>query len=1042
MLRMASLNLKSTHKSVVSYCDAIAQFEKLGVKHEGAVRSAFQNLLEHCARQVGRTLIPEYQLKRKLGKPLEPDGAIVDSLSQILRYGLWEAKDTEDDLEKEIKIKFKAGYPSDNIIFQEPYRAILYQNGDKLVDADLTKPEQLVHILDLFFGWRPPVFDEWEKAIEEFKSRVQELGENLARLIQNERQTNAKYRSAFAEFMDLCRASLNPNLSESAVEEMIIQHLLTERIFRKVFDIGDFMRRNVIAQQIEKVIEALTSRAFSRDAFVKNLEHFYIAIEQAAETIGDFSEKQKFLNTVYERFFQGFCVKVADTLGIVYTPQPLVDFMVASVEHVLQTEFKTSFADKNVHILDPFTGTGNFIVNLMRLIPKTALPYKYREELHCNELMLLPYYVASMNIEHAFWEATSSYEAFEGICLVDTFETAEKEQRQFDIFNEANTERVHRQRKAPIKVIIANPPYNAGQVNENDNNKNRKYEEIDRRIRVTYSANSRATLRRKLSDPYVKAIRYATDRIGDAGVVCYVNNDSFVAEKSFDGMRKHLAQDFDLIYILELGGNVRKNPKLSGTTHNVFGIQVGVSINLFIKLTKKDGAKRHAKIYYHSVPTDWRRKNKYDFLNRAGSIVGLKWNRLRPDEKQNWLTNKNDGEFDDFIPIGSKEVKANGNSGLPTIFRTYSLGVSTNRDSVVYDFDTERLANRVEQFADNYNAELNRWIKKAKPPEDRKQLSQYLDDFVRYEGIKWSETLKRHLVDQTEAEFDRGRICESLYRPFTRMALYHAPVFVDRPGRFSHIFPTIKSQKENIGLAVNLSPERPFCCIAFKNIPSKDVAGGFGSPSYCFPLYTYSEDGKERYENIPLTALQRFQKYYKNKSITKEDIFYYVYSLLHHPQYRDRYAENLKRELPHIPLSGKAADFHSFAKAGRKLADLHVNYEKQKVYPLKHVENPESPLDWRVEAMKLSKNRDAIRYNDFLTLVGIPNEVFNYRLGNRSALEWVIDQYRVTHDEHGKIISDPNRADDEQYIVRLVGQVITVSLETTKIIASLPPLAF
>lgn len=295
MFLMASLNLKSTHKSVINYYDATAQFEKLGVKHEGAVRSAFQNLLEHCARQVGRTLVLEYQLKRKVGKPLEPDGAIVDSLSQILRYGLWEANDTEDDLEKEIKIKFKAGYPSDNIIFQEPSRAILYQNGEKLVDVDLTKPEQLVHILDLFFGWRPPAFDEWEKAVEEFKGRVQELGENLARLIQNERETNAKYRSAFAEFMDLCRASLNSNLSDCAVEEMIIQHLLTERIFRKVFDIGDFMRRNVIAQQIEKVIEALTSRSFSRDSFVKSLEHFYIAIEQAAKTIGDFSEKQKFL---------------------------------------------------------------------------------------------------------------------------------------------------------------------------------------------------------------------------------------------------------------------------------------------------------------------------------------------------------------------------------------------------------------------------------------------------------------------------------------------------------------------------------------------------------------------------------------------------------------------------------------------------------------------------------------------------------------------------------------------------------------------------
>jgi predicted helicase len=1038
---MTSLSLKPTHKPVKAYYDALAQFEKLGVKHEGAVRSAFQTLLEHCAREAGRTLVPEYQLKRKVGRPIEPDGAIVDALSQVLRYGLWEAKDTDDDLEKEIKAKFAAGYPRDNILFQEPRRAILYQNGERFMDADLTKADQLVHVLDLFFAWRPPAFDEWEKAVEEFKSRVQELGENLARLIRNERQTNARYRDAYSEFLNLCRVSLNPNLSESAVEEMIIQHLLTERIFRKVFDIGDFMQRNVIAQQIEKVIEALTSHAFSRDAFVKNLEHFYIAIESAAETISDFSEKQRFLNTVYERFFQGFCVKVADTHGIVYTPQPLVGFMVASVEHVLRDMFKTSLADKDVHIFDPFTGTGNFVVNIMQLIPKTALRHKYREELHCNELMLLPYYVASMNVEHAFWDATGDYEAFEGICLVDTFETAENVQRTLDIFNEVNTERVRRQRKAPIKVIIANPPYNAGQVQENDNNKNRKYEEIDQRVRVTYAADSQATLVRKLSDPYVKAIRFAADRIGDAGVVCYVNNDSFVAEKSFDGMRKHLARDFDLIYVLELGGNVRKNPTLSGTTHNVFGIQVGVSINLFIRLPRKDGETRRAKIRYHAVPVDWRREQKYDFLKQAGSVANVKWRVLHPDEKNNWLTNKNDAEFAEFVPLGDKQYKARSNLGLPTIFRTYSLGVSTNRDSVVYDFDAQRLAKRVEQFADDYNAEVDRWRKKKdKPPKDRRQLMHYVDDFVHYDRVKWSETLKRHLVEQAEAVFDPSSICHSLYRPFTSMSLYCATLFVDRLGQCGNYLPAAKKRKENrVILVPSAGGRSPFWCFVGNSIPNLNFVSI--DSAQCFPLYTYEEDGKRRVDNIPLFTLQHFQKHYKDKAVTREDIFYYVYALLHQPDYRAHYSENLKRDLARVPLSGTAADFHAFAAAGRKLVDLHVNYEEQKAFPLKHVENAAARLDWCVEAMKLSKDRDAIQYNEFLTLAGIPQETFDYRLGNRSALEWVIDQYRVARDEHGNITSDPNRDDDEQYIVRLVGQVITVSLETRKIVAGLPPLA-
>lgn len=1034
---MTTLTLKPSHKAVAAYYKALAKFEKLGVKHEGAVRSAFQSLLEHCSRQTGRVLVPEYQLKRKGGRSLEPDGAIVDELSQVLRYGLWEAKDTDDDLEQEVRLKFKAGYPSDNILFQEPRRAILYQNGEKFMDADLDKPEQLVHVLTLFFNWRPPAFDAWEQAVEEFKGRVRELGENLARLIAKERQTNVKYRSAFDEFLDLCRASLNPNLSENAVQEMVIQHLLTERIFRKVFDIGDFMQRNVIAREIEKVIEALTSRSFSRDAFVKNLEHFYVAIENAAETISEFNEKQRFLNTVYERFFQGFCVKVADTHGIVYTPQPLVNFMIASVEHALEKEFQSSLAAKDVHILDPFTGTGNFIVHLMRGIPKTALRHKFRHELHCNELMLLPYYVASMNIEHAFWEATGVYEAFEGICLVDTFETAEKKQKEFD-FNEANTERVNRQRKAPIKVIIANPPYNAGQANENDNNKNRKYQEIDRRVRVTYAADSKATLVRKLNDPYVKAIRYAADRLGEAGIVCYVNNDSFVAEKSFDGLRKHLAEDFDDIYILELGGNVRKNPTLSGTTHNVFGIQVGVSINLFIRHPKEVGRRRKATIHYHAVPVDWRREQKYEFLDKTGSVESVKWKTLHPNDKHDWLVNKTDAEFAELIPLGSKKYTQRSNLGLPTIFRLYSLGVSTNRDSVVYGFDAERLAKRVEQFADDYNSELERWRKKAKPPTDRKQLAIYLDNFVNYKHVKWSETLKRHLQEQTEAVFDSNNINESLYRPFTKTLLYRAPLFVDRPGQFDKYFPTAKSRKENrVILIPSAGGRSPFWCYASNLTPNLNFVSI--DSAQCFPLFTYDTGGK-RVENIPLFTLQHFQKHYHDKAITREDIFYYVYALLHHPDYRARYAENLKREFARIPTAGKTADFHAFADAGRRLVDLHVFYENQKPYPLKHVENPESPLDWRVESMKLSKDRTAVHYNDFLTLAGVPPETFDYHLGNRSALEWIIDQYVVRRDEQGDILSDPNRPDDEQYIVRLIGQVITVSLETNQIVVNLPPL--
>jgi predicted helicase len=1101
---MPTLTLKPTHRAVTAYYDSLAQFEKLGIKHETAVRSAFQELLEICGRQFDWKLVPEYPLTRKGKASLKADGALLDIYG--LNHGLWEAKDMDDDLEKEIKAKFALGYPRENILFWQPARAVLYQNGQKFYEADLTRPDDLVHILALFLEFAPPAIAEWEKAVEEFKYKVPQIAVSLKQLIEKERQTNPRFISAFDDFLSLCRGSLNPNISLEAVENMLIQHLLTERIFRKIFDLADFTQRNVIAQEIEKVISVLTSKSFSRDDFVKSLKHFYVAIENAAGTISDFHEKQTFLNTVYERFFQGYSGKEADTMGIVYTPQPLVNFMIASVEQVLKKEFGKSLADRDVHIIDPFTGTGNFIVNIMRHMAeshKSALPHKYATELWCNEIMLLPYYVASMNIEHAYYEATGKNEPFEGICLVDTFQTIngkmayygfneKHEQEEMTIgFNPENSKRIKRQKDAPIRVVIANPPYNAGQADENDNNKNRKYPELERRVSATYGEASDATLLRKLADPYVKAIRYATDRLVGGGIVCFVNNNSFVTEKTFDGMRKELEKDFDEIYVLDLGGNVRKNPKLSGTTHNVFGIQVGVSINLFVRRGSSDYTKkRRCEIYYHAVGQDWRKDEKYDFLDQKGSISGVKWKKLKPDDKGNWITNDTDEEFESFLPIGSKDAKAG--MTVPTIFRTYSLGVSTNRDAVVYDFDAKRLAKRVEQFADDYNAELHRWKTKAKPPDFKKQPKEfikYLDDFVSYEKVKWSETLKRHLTDEREAEYSESKICKSLYRPFTGMELYHDSLFVDRPSFFDEVFPTKKAHKENSVLLIPSGGGRsPFWCFASSLIVNLNFVSI--DSAQCLPLLTYSEDGKHKQDNIMPKARTLFQIFYADDSITAADIFHYVYAVLHHPAYRTRFAENLKRDLPRIPFigvgdevtslkskTGKKSEpphvgsyakfyplvavetmqgdntpahdpnasaklFHEFVEAGKKLADLHVNYESAKEFKLQRQENKEVKLDWRVEAMKLTKDKTAIIYNDFLTLSGIPPEVFDYKLGNRSALEWVIDQYRASKDDHGNITSDPNRLDDEEYIVRLIGQVISVSLETQKLVNSLPPVMF
>lgn len=1048
-----ALSLKPNHASVKAYYDTLHQFGQLHIDHEGAVRSAFQTLLAKCGQKASPklTLVPEYQIERAKSS-VRVDGAMVDTYH--LPHGYWEAKDERDDLDREVQRKLDKGYPRDNIIFQAPERAILYQAGSKALDLDISRPEPLVEIVNVFFDYKAPHILEWEDAVRDFSDRIPELARAVKKTIDEERKRNPAFVRSFNDFYALCRQAINPNLSEDSVERMLVQHLLTERIFRKIFNNPDFTRRNVIAVEIEKVITELTRRSFNRDEFLKGLDRFYHAIEQSAENASGFSEKQAFLNTVYERFFQGYSPKEADTHGIVYTPQPIVNFMVRSVEEILQKEFGRSLGDKGVHILDPFVGTGNFIVRIMQEIKTTDLPYKYENELHCNELMLLPYYIASMNIEHAYFERTGEYRPFPGICMVDTFELAEPEQAQLGFMAAENAERVKRQKKAPIFVVIGNPPYNMGQIDESDTNKNRHYPTLDLRVSRTYAKDSRATLRNKLSDPYVKAIRWASDRIGETGVVAFITNNSFVDQVAFDGMREHLVEDFDCIYVLDLGGNVRKNPKLSGTTHNVFGIQVGVSINLFVRRAGSRQASREL-IRYAAAGESWRKEEKYAFLDRHGSATGIDWQPLHADPANSWL---NAGIADDFgrlIPVALKSVKtATGHDGDGAIFKLYSLGLVTSRDAYAYSFQAGELKRNVQNMIGVYNSALAEALQF--PDENVDQL---ID--TENTRIKWTRQTKAALSRRSKTSFKPQAIRKSLYRPFTSEFVYFDDFWNEEQYKNRNIFPTSKTESENIVIVASAIGFRAgYTVTAAAQLPELHF-GASTDAFQCFPFYTYDEEGTHRRENITDWALEQFRQHYADQSITKWDIFHYVYAVLHHPEYRERYAANLRRELPRIPFVGAGQDtkedpssrqkqalarddsahvFREFVKTGKRLVEIHVNYEKQAEYKLKKMEKKGEKLDYCVTKMRLSKDKTQLIYNNFLTLSGIPPEAFEYRLGNRSALEWVIDQYQISIDKRSGITNDPNRPDDPTYILRLIGQVITVSLETVKLVHELPSL--
>ena len=1022
---MPKLNLKPTHKPIRDYYDTLQQYDHHNATHEGAVSNPFAFLLDTCAKQLNATLIPQYGMHTPKGNRIVIDGVVLDEYG--LPFAYWEAKDIDDDLLKAVQAKRDAGYPLDNTLFQTPQRAILYQNGQVALDVDITEPACLIAALQYLFAYVPPALDNRQTADSDFREYVPDLASALKALIDQRHETDPAFKEAFTDFYEICRTSINPELSRDAVEEMLIQHILTERIFRTVFNRSDFTLRNIIAREIENVSYILMRHEVSRDVFLEPLDRFYVAIEQAATLCKDFSQKQHFLNTFYEKFFQGFSEDVADTHGIVYTPQPIVDFMVSSVEHILKTEFDRSLSDTGVHIIDPFVGTGNFIVRLMQDIQGTALEEKYRHELHCNEVMLLPYYIASLNIEQEYFQRTGTYLPFEGITLADTFEMLEPEQGE--LFTRENTERVERQKAADMFVVIGNPPYNMGQINENDNNKNRKYETMDERVAETYVKDSTATLRNKLYDPYVKAIRWASDRIGDDGVVAFVTNNGFLDGMAFDGMRKHLAQDFTKVYHINFKGNARtsgeRRRKEGG---NVFDnqIRVGVGISFFIK--KIETTSEGTGVWLYSVDDYLKSSEKQKLLTDFGDYTNVPMKKVDIDAKYTWLTAGLHTEFETFIPMGSKEAK-NAKDG-ETIFTLYSLGVATNRDVLAYAFDLNLLQKRVDSFIEIYNTAVDK--------KKRHNRATPVEDFIDTTDprIKWTHRVKQSLQKLDPSNYENTHFRKALYRPFCQQYLYFDHFWNERRYQQHRIFPTPETESENRVICVSgIGSKKPFQSLMIDVIPDLHLTGD----SQCFPFYTYNEDGTNRQENITDWALAEFRTHYGDDTLTKWDIFHYTYALLHHPVYREKYEMNLKRDLPHIPFT---EDFWGFSKAGAALADLHVNYESVPKYDkLRKVETPGMQVNWDVEKMKLSKDKTQLRYNDFLTLDGIPAEVYDYKLGTRSVLEWVVDQYRVKVDKRSGIKNDPNREGEPRYIVDLIGRVITVSLKTMEIVESLPELS-
>ncbi len=996
-----------------------------GSRKETSIRVAFQNLLNAYCATKNFILIPELEYRTKHNTTVYPDGTVKDALR--LPWGYWESKDIDDDLDKAIQNKFIKGYPNDNILFEDSQTAVLIQGGFEVQRVSMADADKLDALLTHFIHYERPEVQDFRKAIECFKTDLPTVINTLRETLDCQNQTNRKFKAAFKSLFTLCQQSINPKINAFDIREMIIQHILTEDIFLTVFNESQFHRENIIAQQLEAVINTFFIGKVRRET-LKSLESYYAVIRREAANISNHHEKQKFLKVIYENFYKTYNPKAADRLGIVYTPSEIVRFMIESTDYLLEKHFNRLLADDNVEILDPATGTGTFITELIEYLPKNRLRAKYLNEIHCNELAILPYYIANLNIEYTYQQKMEEYEAFPHICFVDTLDNLgfdhsyQNQQKTLSLgLGEENAARIQAQNKRKISVIIGNPPYNANQQNENDNNKNRSYDEIDESIKRTYIANSTAQ-KTKLYDMYARFFRWASNRLADNGILTFVTNSSFLEARSFDGFRKVVAEEFNEIYVVDLGGDVRKNSKLSGTKNNVFGIQTGVAISFMVK-TRRFATHRVStcKIHYARRPEMELAIDKLAFL-RTVKFKEIDFDRIMPDKNHNWL-NIADNDFDELLPLVNKETKlAKYQKEERAVFKLFSLGVVTARDEWVYDYSVKYLKQKVKYLINIYNQEV-----KKHQTASQSELGELVDY-----SIKWTRAVKNDLLKHQRYGYKVQHIRDSFYRPFVKKSLYFSSDLNEMQYQLNSMF---VDPGENKLISFVTGNRLNFAVLATDKLPNYAIYSL--DPAQCISLYRYDKQGN-RTDNITDWGLNQFRTHYQDNTITKDNIFHYTYAVLHHPAYREKYALNLKREFPRLPFY---EDFPQWVTWGKQLMDLHLNYETVKKYALKRIDKKLASNKANKPKLKADKEAGNIQLDDITTLQGIPFDAWEYKLGNRSALEWILDQYKEKKPRDQTIAEKFNTyrfADYKESVIELLQRVCTVSVETMAIIGKMP----
>ncbi|MEX5304864.1 DEAD/DEAH box helicase [Kocuria sp. CPCC 205258] len=934
---------------------------------------------------------------------------------------------------------------------------------DEYTDKTSTEREQedalrrgVQGMLNLELEWRDAVYakivdkvgtrtywEDWAKDVADI------AGAQQTRIRALVDQADDEVAEQFAAFVKGLRENLNDSIDAESAISMLSQHLITKPVFDALFEGYDFAAHNPVSIVMDTMATALEGKGL--DAETEKLTGFYESVRMRAAGVDSAEGKQRIIAELYEKFFKLGFRKQADALGIVYTPTEVVDFILRAADDVSRAEFGRGLTDEGVHILDPFTGTGTFITRLLQsgIISEHDLARKYASELHANEIMLLAYYIAAVNIEATYHGlAGGDYRPFNGIVLTDTFQMSEHGDTLDMAMFTANNDRAVTQLEAPIKVIIGNPPYSVGQSSANDNNANLAYPTLDAAIARTYVTRSTATNKNSLYDSYIRAIRWATDRIGNSGVIAYVTNGGWIDGNTADGLRLTLAEEFSTLYVFNLRGNQRTSGEQSRKEGGkIFGSGSRNTVAILIAV-KKPASPGPCRVHYHDIGDYLTREEKLDIVNCA-TLDNVAWKLIEPNAAGDWLSQRNH-EFTTYPAIGEKKVTAD----TIAIFQTYSRGLATARDAWCYNYSKAAVETNMRRMIDNYNRQVNLVATNTTTAD------QVDSDFSR---ISWNRGLRKDLARGKYHKFNSERLYTGAYRPFTRQHVYFDRSMNDMVYQLDTLFPT--SHHRNLGILLTGPASHfeftPFIVDALPNLHTLDTAQFFARWTYekvttkegQLDLEAIAdavdEHGYRRVDNITDRALADYRSSY-GEAVTKDDVFYYVYGLLHSPDYRSTYASDLTKMLPRIPKVASASDFKTFADAGRQLAELHLGYETAEPYPLTEVVKDGAPTDpaqlYRVSKPKYGTGKDKTKiiYNAWITLERIPAAAHAYMLGPRSGLDWLIDRYQVKVDKNSGIVNDPNDWAAEhataRYILDLIKRVTTVSVRTNEVIGTLPPL--